>query len=64
MGAERRQYSALTVFGGQGPEVKKRVQVYYKRLYDETVGSRYASIAPRRAPIPPATSASPLRSST
>ena len=28
------------------PEIKKRVQVYYKRLYDETVGPRYASSAP------------------
>ena len=28
------------------PEVKKKVQVYYKRLYDETVGPRYATSAP------------------
>src|SRR5712692_8470644 len=28
------------------PEVKKKVQVYYKRLYDESVGPRYASSAP------------------
>src|SRR5690242_20880599 len=28
------------------PEIKKQVQVYYKRLYDETVGPRYASSAP------------------
>src|ERR1700731_5325909 len=28
------------------PEVKKKVQVYYKRLYDETVGPRYASSPP------------------
>src|SRR5207237_8453061 len=28
------------------PEVKKQVQVYYKRLYDETVGPRYSSSAP------------------
>ena len=28
------------------PEIKKKVQVYYKRLYDETVGPRYASSAP------------------
>src|ERR1700751_4180456 len=27
-------------------EIKKKVQVYYKRLYDETVGPRYASSAP------------------
>src|SRR5579872_7456282 len=25
------------------PEVKRKVQVYYKRLYDETVGPRYAN---------------------
>jgi len=28
------------------PEIKKKVQVYYKRLYDEIVGPRYASSAP------------------
>src|SRR6267142_3023237 len=28
------------------PEVKKKVQVYYKRLFDESVGPRYASSAP------------------
>src|SRR5438876_12419886 len=28
------------------PEIKKQVQVYYRRLYDETVGPRYASSAP------------------
>jgi nitroreductase len=28
------------------PEIKKGVQVYYKRLYDETVGPRYVSSAP------------------
>jgi nitroreductase len=28
------------------PEIKKKVQVYYKRLYDETVGPRYATSAP------------------
>jgi nitroreductase len=28
------------------PEIKKKVQVYYKRLFDETVGPRYASSAP------------------
>jgi len=28
------------------PEIKKKVQVYYNRLYDETVGPRYASSAP------------------
>ena len=28
------------------PEIKKQVQVYYKRLYDETVGPRYASSSP------------------
>ena len=28
------------------PEVKKKVQVYYARLYDENVGPRYASSAP------------------
>ena len=27
-------------------EVKKKVQVYYKRLYDETVGPRYANSPP------------------
>jgi nitroreductase len=32
------------------PEVKKKVQVYYKRLYDETVGPRYAN-----SPPPPGT---------
>src|SRR5437879_11830417 len=30
------------------PEVKKKVQVYYKRLYDETVGPRYARSEERR----------------
>src|SRR5437773_2075682 len=28
------------------PEIKKKVQVYYKRLFDETVGPRYAASAP------------------
>ena len=28
------------------PEVKKQVQTYYSRLYDEQVGPRYASSAP------------------
>jgi nitroreductase len=28
------------------PEIKKKVLVYYNRLYDETVGPRYASSAP------------------
>ena len=28
------------------PEVKEKVQVYYKRLYEETVGPRYASSPP------------------
>src|SRR3954462_367582 len=28
------------------PEIKKQVQVYYKRLFDESVGPRYASSAP------------------
>src|SRR5690242_650099 len=28
------------------PEVKKKVQAYYARLYDEQVGPRYASSAP------------------
>ena len=28
------------------PEIKKKVQDYYKRLYDEIVGPRYASSAP------------------
>ena len=28
------------------PEIKKQVQVYYKRAYDEVVGPRYASSAP------------------
>ncbi len=28
------------------PEVKKKVQVYYKRLFDESVGPRYASSPP------------------
>src|SRR5204863_2447823 len=27
-------------------EIKKKVQVYYKRLFDESVGPRYASSAP------------------
>ena len=32
------------------PEVKKKIQVYYKRLFDESVGPRYAASArtPRR----------------
>jgi nitroreductase len=46
------------------PEIKKKVQVYYKRLYDETVGTRYCPARRRRAPTPPATSASALRSNT
>src|SRR5438093_7014091 len=37
------------------PEIKKQVQVYYKRLYDETVGPRYASSAP-----PPGSDPAPL----
>ena len=28
------------------PEIKKQVQAWYKRLYDETVGPRYASSSP------------------
>jgi nitroreductase len=28
------------------PEIKKQVQVWYKRLFDESVGPRYASSAP------------------
>src|SRR5246127_2018665 len=28
------------------PEVKKKVQVYYSRLYDEQIGPRYATSAP------------------
>ncbi|TMJ76640.1 MAG: nitroreductase family protein [Alphaproteobacteria bacterium] len=28
------------------PEIKRKVQVYYKRLFDETVGPRYAASAP------------------
>jgi len=28
------------------PKIKKKVQVYYKRLYDEIVGPRYSSSAP------------------
>ena len=28
------------------PEIKKQVQAYYARLYDETVGPRYASSSP------------------
>src|SRR5256885_13409804 len=37
------------------PEIKKKVQVYYKRLFDETVGPRYASSAPPPGsdPAPP-----------
>src|SRR5919206_2456769 len=30
------------------PEIKKQVQVYYERLFDETVGPRY-----RNSPPPP-----------
>ena len=30
----------------KNPEIKKQVQVYYARLYDETVGPRYASSSP------------------
>ena len=37
------------------PEIKKKVQVYYKRLYDETVGPRYAS-----SPPPPGSDPGPL----
>jgi hypothetical protein len=46
------------------PEIKKKVQVYYKRLYDETVGPRYASSAPPPGSDPPAITASTLRSDT
>src|ERR1700740_1489492 len=28
------------------PEIKKKVQVYYRKAFDETVGPRYASSAP------------------
>ena len=28
------------------PEIKKKVQVYYKKAYDEVVGPRYATSAP------------------
>jgi hypothetical protein len=56
---ERRQHSAL-----EDLEIKKKVQVYYKRLYDETVGHATRPARRRRAPTPPATSASTLRSNT
>jgi nitroreductase len=46
------------------PEIKKKVQVYYKRLYDETVGHATRRGRRRLAPTPPGTSASALRSST
>jgi nitroreductase len=32
------------------PEIKKKVQVYHKRLYDKTVGPLYASSAERSGP--------------
>ena len=35
------------------PEIKKKVQVYYKRLYDEIVGPRYASSAESAANLTP-----------
>jgi nitroreductase len=46
------------------PEIKKKVQVYYKRLYDETLGHATRRGRRRLAPTPPGTSASALRSST
>ena len=46
MGAERWQYPALALLVVKDPEIKKKVQVYYKRLYDETVGPRYAASPP------------------
>jgi nitroreductase len=30
----------------EDPEIKKKVQLSYNRLYDETIGPRYASSAP------------------
>src|ERR1700741_4326287 len=42
-GANTQRWRFLVV---KDPEIKKKVQVYYKRLYDETVGPRYASSAP------------------
>src|SRR5438094_8669599 len=38
------------------PEIKKKVQVYYKKAFDEVVGPRYAS-----GPIPPGQSAESYR---
>jgi nitroreductase len=60
-GANTQRWRFLVV---KDPEIKKKVQVYYKRLYDETVG--HATRRGRRclAPTPPGTSASALRSST
>ena len=46
VGAERRESQRWRFLVVKDPEIKKKVQVYYKRLYDETVGPRYASRAP------------------
>src|SRR6201987_2818960 len=35
------------------PEIKKKVQVYYKKAYDEVVGPRYATSAPPPGSDPP-----------
>src|ERR1700751_3344670 len=38
---QRRRFLGL-----KDPEIKKKVQVYYKKAYDEVVGPRYATSAP------------------
>ena len=64
MGAERGQHPALAVFGVKDPKIKKKVQVYYKRVYDETVGPRYASSAPPPGSDPARYQRRTLRSNT
>jgi len=46
VGTERGNTQRWRFLAVKDPEIKKKVQVYYQRLYDETVGPRYASSAP------------------
>jgi len=41
-----RKLTALALSDHQGPVIKKEVQRYYKRAFDEVVGPRYATSAP------------------
>ena len=64
MGAERGQHQHWRFLVVKDPEIKKKVQVYYQRLYDETVGPGTRPAHRRRAATPTATSASMLLSNT